>query len=51
MNCTTCNMRIGSVRLHRQKEGKTWKDFKVSKYCPTCKVRKPTKQKEERHSK
>ena len=51
MFCTTCSMRVGTVRLHRQKEGKSWKDFKVEKYCQTCRVRKPMKQKEERHSK
>ena len=51
MFCTACHMRVGTVRLHRQKEGKTWKDFKTTKYCSTCRVKKPMKQKEERHSK
>lgn len=51
MSCTICLRRVGTVRLHRQKEGKTWKDFKVAKYCAGCRKRTPTKQKEERHSK
>lgn len=51
MFCSNCNMRVGTVRLHKQREGKTWKDFKTTKYCSTCRVKKPTKQKEERHSK
>lgn len=51
MNCTVCNMRVGTVRLHKQKEGKSWKDSAFEKFCPTCRKRTPTKQKEERHSK
>ena len=51
MFCSTCNFRVGTVRLHKQREGKTWKDFKVEKYCPVERKRTPTKQKEERHSK
>ncbi len=53
MLCTVCNARVGTVRLHRQREGKSWKDFKVEKFCASrnCRKRQPTKQKEERHSK
>ena len=50
MSCTVCNMRVGTVRLHKQREGKTWKDFKTKKFCKTCRKIEPTKQKEEKHS-
>jgi hypothetical protein len=50
MYCTTCNMRVGTVRLHKQKDGVSWKDHKFEKYCPTDRKRVATKQKEEKHS-
>ena len=49
-SCTVCNLRVKTVRLHRQKEGKSWKDFKWAKYCSDCRKRQPLKMKEERHS-
>lgn len=49
--CTVCNMRVGSIRLHKQRDGKSWKDQKLAKYCPTDRKRTPAKMKEERHSK
>ncbi len=51
VSCTDCSQRIGSVRLHKQKDGVSWKDFKIQKFCSTCRKRQPTKLKEERHSK
>lgn len=50
MSCTVSGNRVGTVRLHKQKEGVSWKDFKVEKYCPVCRKRVPVKLKEERHS-
>lgn len=50
MSCTVCNQRVGSIRLHKQKEGKSWKDFKAEKFCNDCRKRQPVKMKEERHS-
>jgi hypothetical protein len=51
-SCTVCNQRVATVRLHRQKDGVSWKDFKVAKFCntTTCRKRQPLKLKEERHS-
>lgn len=49
-SCTVCNQRVASIRLHRQKDGVSWKEFKVSKYCSECRKRTPIKLKEERHS-
>ncbi len=51
MFCKECNTRIGSIRLHKQKDGASWKDFKTQKYCKVCRKRVDTKMKEERHSK
>ncbi len=51
-NCSNaeCNQRVATFRLHRQKNGVSWKDFKVVKYCSNCRQRQPMKLKEERHS-
>ncbi|TSC58273.1 MAG: hypothetical protein Greene041619_704 [Candidatus Peregrinibacteria bacterium Greene0416_19] len=49
--CSESGNRVGTIRLHRQnKKGIGWKEFKVEKYCSVCRVRKPMKMKEERHS-
>jgi hypothetical protein len=48
--CSVTNDRVSTVRLHKNKDGKSWKDYKVEKYCPTCRKRVPLKFKEERHS-
>jgi len=44
-----------SVRLHRQKGAKSWKDFgptegQLQKFCKGCRKRTPIKLKEEKHS-
>ncbi len=44
-----CNHRVGTVRLHNQKDGKAWRDFKVEKFCANCRKRTPMKLKQERH--
>ncbi len=51
--CSTvgCNRRNATVRLHNQRGDKSWRDFKIEKYCPTCRKRTPVKFKQERHSK
>ncbi len=51
--CTNdeCKSRVSTFRLHRQKEGVSWKDFKITKFCSNCRKRQPLKLKEERHSK
>lgn len=49
-SCNVCNRRVSTIRLHRQKEGKSWKDFKVAKFCNNCRKIEPLKLKEERHS-
>ncbi|HLC75906.1 MAG TPA: hypothetical protein VJB82_02190 [Candidatus Peribacterales bacterium] len=53
--CKECNRRISTIRLHKQKAAKTWKDFKPSeegfvKFCAGCRKRNPVKLKEEKHS-
>ena len=48
--CTVCGRRVQTIRLHRQKEGVSWKDFKIAKYCPHCRKKNGLKLKEERHS-
>lgn len=50
MSCTDCRRRVGTVRLHRQKDGVSWKDFKAAKFCNGCRKKQPMKMKEERHS-
>lgn len=49
-SCKECNSRIATIRLHKQKDGVSWKDFKMEKYCQDCRKRQPVKLKEERHS-
>ncbi len=49
-SCTVCARRVTTTRLHKQKDGVSWKDFKISKYCSDCRQRQPIKLKEERHS-
>ncbi len=49
--CKTDNMRIASVRFHRQNsKGVGAKDNKLMKYCPGCKARVEMSMKEEKHS-
>ncbi len=53
--CKECNRRNATVRLHRQKGAKSWKDFgptdgDLKKFCPSCRKRTAVKIKEERHS-
>ena len=50
--CKECNARIDTERLHKNKEGKTWKDAVKDrkKYCKDCKKRVDVVYKEERHS-
>ena len=53
--CKECNRRTASVRLHRQKGAKSWKDFgptegQLQKFCKGCRKRTPIKLKEEKHS-
>lgn len=57
--CKECNRRNATVRLHRQKGAKSWKDFgptkegdkgQYMKFCPSCRKRTAVKIKEERHS-
>jgi hypothetical protein len=50
MFCTVSGNRVGTVRLHRQKDGVSWKDFKTAKFCSECRKKQPMKMKEERHS-
>jgi hypothetical protein len=50
MACKDCNQRVGTIRLHKQKDGVSWKDFKTEKFCNDCRKRQPMKLKEERHS-
>lgn len=49
-SCTVCQSRVTTNRLHKQKDGVSWKDFKIAKYCRRCRKRQPIKLKEERHS-
>jgi hypothetical protein len=49
-SCKECNSRVATVRLHKQKDGVSWKDFKLEKYCADCRKHQPLKLKEERHS-
>ncbi len=49
-NCSVCNARVTTTRLHKQKDGVSWKDFKIAKFCKVCRKRSPIKHKEERHS-
>jgi hypothetical protein len=54
-SCKECGRRNATVRLHRQKANKTWKDFgptdkEYKKFCKTCRKRTSTKLKEEKHS-
>lgn len=46
-----CNTRVLTIRLHKQKGNKSWKDTKLNKYCPACMQRTDVKLSEERHSK
>lgn len=53
--CKDCGLRSATVRLHRQKGNKTWKDFgptdkEYKKFCKCCRKRTPIKLKEEKHS-
>jgi hypothetical protein len=49
--CTVCNKRTRTIRLHKNRDGVSWKDYKVAKFCSTCRKRTPVKFAEERHSK
>ena len=51
-SCSDCGARLMTVRLHKQKAQKTWKDFKLTtKYCGVCRKRtKAAKLEEEKHS-
>lgn len=46
---SACNKRVGTVRLHNQKDGKSWRDFKVQKFCSNCRMRTTMRLKQERH--
>jgi hypothetical protein len=57
--CKECKRRVCTIRLHKQKENKTWKDFGPSgesdkgeylKFCKGCKKRTSVKLKEEKHT-
>lgn len=53
MFCSETNLRLGTIRLHKQdKQGKSWKEHaeKLIKYCPSLKKRVKVKLKEEKHS-
>ncbi len=53
MYCAETNMRLGTIRLHKQdKLGKSWKEHVagMKKYCPTLRRRVEVKFKEEKHS-
>lgn len=53
--CKECGMRSCTVRLHRQRAAKSWKDFgptdkQYVKFCNGCRKRTAVKLKEEKHS-
>lgn len=51
--CTETNMRLGTIRLHKQdKLGRSWKEHaaKLKKYSPRLRKRVAVKLKEEKHS-
>ena len=53
--CTECNRRTATIRLHKQRGTKSWKDFgptkeKYVKFCSKCRKRTQLKLKEEKHS-
>jgi hypothetical protein len=53
--CSECNRRTATIRLHKQKGAKSWKDFGPSKkqylkFCGGCRKRTLVKLKEEKHS-
>lgn len=53
MYCAETNLRLGSIKLHKQdKMGKSWKEHVagMKKYCPTLRRRVELKFKEEKHS-
>lgn len=52
MFCTETGDRLGTMRFHKQKEGKSWKDHAegLMKYSPRLRKRVTVKLKEERHS-
>lgn len=49
--CKDCGSRLLTVRLHKQKGQKTWRDFTLTtKYCKCCRKRTVAKLEEEKHS-
>jgi hypothetical protein len=51
MFCPETGDRIGTIRLHKQKDGKSWKEFdNLETYSPALRKRVKAKLKEERHS-
>lgn len=53
MYCTETNMRLGTIRLHKQdKLGRSWKEHAadMKKYSPRLRKRVNVKLKEEKHS-